>query len=191
MNQIMLQLAQDAQPAGADDMYLILGFVLLGVAIAMLVIELFVPSGGLIGVVAGIAAIGSLASFFRYDTVWGSVFTAIYVILGPIAIIYFFKWWINSPFSRRIILNTTLDGESADDEESAAYERERRRLARIDELRGLIGAEGVTETALRPVGTVTIQGERVEALAESGAIDAGVPVVVSDVYDNQIKVRPQ
>ena len=182
---MLLQLAQDA----GNDTYLILGFILLGVAVVLLLLELFVPSGGLIGVVAGIAAVGSLASFFRYDTTWGAVATGLYLILGPICGFYFFKWWINSPFADRIILRSTLEGEGEGDDDSATYDQERRRLARLEELRGLIGAEGVTETALRPVGTVRIEGERVEALAESGAIDAGVRIVVSDVYDNQIKVR--
>ena len=58
------------------------------------------------------------------------------------------------------------------------------------ELRQLIGVNGVSITALRPVGTVKIEGKRIDALAETGVIDADTPVVVTDVYDNQIKVRP-
>ena len=63
-------------------------------------------------------------------------------------------------------------------------------LTAVEELRQLIGAEGVTETALRPVGFVKINGQRLDAMAESGIVEAGMPVVVTDVYDNQIKVRP-
>ncbi|MHC5009117.1 MAG: NfeD family protein [Planctomycetota bacterium] len=46
-------------------------------------------------------------------------------------------------------------------------------------------------TDLRPVGVVKIDGQRIDALAESGIVEAETPVVVTDVYDNQIKVRPR
>jgi membrane-bound serine protease (ClpP class) len=50
---------------------------------------------------------------------------------------------------------------------------------------------GVAVTALRPVGTIKIEGRRVDAMAESGVIESGTNIVVVDVYDNQIKVRPE
>ena len=65
------------------------------------------------------------------------------------------------------------------------------RLGRHAQLRERIGAEGVTITALRPVGIVKINGQRIDAMAESGIVEANTPVVVADVYDNQIKVRPR
>ncbi len=52
-----------------------------------------------------------------------------------------------------------------------------------------MGAEGTTVTDLRPVGFVTINGQRMDGMAESGVIEADTPVVVTDVYDNQVKVR--
>src|SRR5687768_842088 len=97
-------LAQAGNSAGDNDAALIWAVALLGVAIVLLFLELFVPSGGLIGVLAGIAAICSVIAFFRYDTTWGMVATGMYVFLGPVAIIYGFKWWINSPMGRRMIL---------------------------------------------------------------------------------------
>jgi hypothetical protein len=36
---------------------------------------------------------------------------------------------------------------------------------------------------------VRVGGRRIDAMAESGVIPAHTPVVVTDVYDNQIKVR--
>ena len=57
------------------------------------------------------------------------------------------------------------------------------------QLRELIGAEGRAITALRPVGVVKIGGERVDALSELGVIESGTDIVVTDVYDNQVKVR--
>jgi membrane-bound ClpP family serine protease len=56
-------------------------------------------------------------------------------------------------------------------------------------MRQLIGARGVAVTMLRPVGTVKIEGRRIDALAENGYIESGSPIVVTDVQDNQVKVR--
>ena len=40
------------------------------------------------------------------------------------------------------------------------------------------------------MGTIKIEDRRIDGMAESGTIEAGTPVIVTDVYDNQIKVRP-
>lgn len=178
-------LAQDA-----DSVYLLWGFILLAAALALLVVELFVPSGGLIGALAGVAAIGSIAAFFKYETFWGVMATGAYVVLTPITLVFMFKVWVHSSIGRSLILGGS-DPTSTELSDENAPASEYARVERLARLRELIGADGVTATALRPVGIVVIQNERIDALAESGIIEAGTPVVVTDVYDNQIKVRPK
>jgi membrane-bound ClpP family serine protease len=181
-------LAQGAANATQSNGGLFWGVLLLGVTIALLVLEIFVPSGGLVGVLAGIAAIGSIVAFLQYDTTWGLVAVAGYVILTPIVGVFVFKLWLNSPMARRMILGGdehTLDPEAAPEQVA-----EQLRLDRLAQLRDLIGASGIAITALRPVGTVKINGQRIDAMAEFGVIDAGTPIIVTEVYDNQIKVRP-
>ncbi len=176
-----------AVAAGANDAYLIWGALLFAVAMVLLVIELFVPSGGLIGIVAGIAAIGSVMAFFRYDTGWGVGSIIGYVLLIPTLLWMFFRFWINSPLGGRVVLGG-FDINSQDPE-NAIIASETARQERVGALKSLIGAEGVTESALRPVGTVRIGGERIDAMAEAGIIEPGTPIIVTAVYDNQIKVR--
>ncbi len=74
--------------------------------------------------------------------------------------------------------------------EESYRESEKARSQRLSQ-EELIGAEGMTLSALRPVGFVKINGQRIDAMAETGVIEANMPVVVTDVYDNQIKVRPR
>jgi membrane-bound ClpP family serine protease len=183
--------AAQAAPVEAppNDIYLLWGFILLGVAIGMLVLELFVPSGGLIGVLSGVAAIGSIVAFFQFDTTLGIVALVGYVLLGPVIIYFGFKLWLGSPLGRRMILGGNED--IIDEQGDALPASEAARRERREKLRQLIGAEGTTVTALRPVGTVRIAGQRLDALAETGVIEADTPVIVTDVYDNQIKVRPR
>jgi membrane-bound ClpP family serine protease len=176
--------------AGGEDIFLLWGFLLCGAALVLLALELFIPSGGLIGLLCGVAAVGSVVCFFRYSTATGLASVAVYLVLAPLLMVLIFRVWVHSPLARRMILGGAeeAEGGSSEDLQPAA---ERSRLARLAQMQQMVGAEGVTVTALRPVGTVRINGQRLDALAESGIIEAGVPVVVADVYDNQIKVRPR
>jgi membrane-bound serine protease (ClpP class) len=182
---MMIVFAQEA----ADSTYLLWGFILLAIAIALIALELFVPSGGLIAAMAGISVIGSITAFFMYRIETGLLALALYMVLGPIAAWGVFKFWMHSPLASRMILGGVE--LPTDDESDPAGAAERARRERLAQLRELIGAEGATVTPLRPVGTVRIAGRRIDAMAESGTIDANTPVIVTDVYDNQIKVRPR
>ena len=164
------------------------GLIIGGAGLGSLLLELMVPSGGLLGLLCGVAISGSITAFFRYDTAFGFVSLLGYAILTPFVIVFGFKLWIQSPLARRMVLGGL---EGSDDAEGAPNPAEQARLGRHGELRELIGAEGVTITALRPVGVVKINGQRVDAMAESGIVEANTPIVVTDVYDNQIKVRPR
>ncbi len=171
----------------ANEAYVLWGFILAGAALGLLFIELLVPSGGLLGLLCGAAAIGSIVAFFKYDTTFGIAALLAYAILTPILLVFMFKLWIQSPLAKRMVLGG--EENALDESESDAMQSEKARLKRLDELRQLIGAEGVTITALRPVGFVKINGQRLDAMAETGIVEADTPVVVTDVYDNQIKVR--
>ena len=185
----LLQLARAAATTPPPDgAYLTWGFILAGIALVVLIIELFVPSGGLLGILCGLAAIGSIVSFFLYDTAWGVGVTLAFIVLTPFLLVFVFKLWLNSPVAKAMILGTG-DPTNTDIEE-AARQSETARQQRLEVLRALVGAEGRTETALRPVGTVRINDVRTDAMAEAGVIEANTPVVVTEVYDNQIKVRP-
>jgi membrane-bound ClpP family serine protease len=188
---MIVVLAQSAAMAASNgnEGYLFWAFALLGAALLLLILELFVPSGGLIGMLAGVAGIGSVVAFFRYDTTWGVVAALSYLVLGPIIAIFGFRVWLHSPLAKGMILGGTEEAPDAESEGGPTRAAEYARQERLAQLRHLIGAQGVAVTSLRPVGTVKINGQRLDALAESGVIDAGMPIVVTDIYDNQIKVR--
>jgi membrane-bound ClpP family serine protease len=163
---------------------LLWGFGLVLLAGFLLFIELFVPSGGVIGLVAGVTAISGVVFFWRESTMWGLSATLGVLILGPCAVAFMLKIYPETYVGRKLILG----GSRADEDSFAA-----RIQAQAEEqaIRGsLIGRTGVTINNLRPVGEVRIDGHRHEALAESGVIDAGVEITVVSVVDNQIKVRP-
>lgn len=51
-----------------------------------------------------------------------------------------------------------------------------------------VGSQGVTVTALRPAGIATINGQRVDVVAQGDFLDANTPIVVAAVKGNRIVV---
>ncbi len=156
------------------------GLGLLAAALLLVVIEVFVPSGGLIAFVAAGAAIAGVYCLFTVSVTWGVIGILCVVVLGPVAFGFALRVWPSTPIGRKMMGEKTPEQLEA---ERLNELKERERLAI------LIGAEGVVLTDLRPVGTVQVGSERFEALAETAYIRAGTKVRVTVVESNQIKVR--
>ncbi len=184
----MSVLLAQAADAANNEAYLWWGIALTGVALVLFLIEFAVPSGGLLALLCGTAALGSIIAFFMYDTTAGAAALGSYVIGTPILLYFVFKLWLNSPLSNRMVLGGNKDLREPGEE--SYHESVKVRSERLAQLNGLIGAIGTTITSLRPVGVIKIDGQRIDALAESGIIESGIEVVVTEVYDNQVKVRP-
>ncbi len=197
VNAFAIALAQGGAAAAAtgpdpaaNEAFLVWGVILAAAAIVLFLMEIVIPSGGLLALLCGVAAIASLIVFFRYDSLVGSIVLLCYLVLGPIAVAGAFKLWRSSPLARQMILGDDESERGLSDEEAFAAS-EQRRLQRMRELEALVGVEGVAVTELRPVGVVKVDGRRIDGLSEIGVIPAGTPIVVAAVYDNQVKVRPK
>ena len=181
-------LAQAATTDG-DDSMLLWAFVLLAIALFLLFLELFVPSGGILAIVGAATVVGSLVCFFLYSTSIGLVALGIGIVFGPVLAWLVFRWWVDSPIGRRMILGgDDMDlGQSPEESYSASAHAQKERASANQDL---IGASAVAETPLRPVGVVRIGDRRMQALSEHGIIEAGTTVIVTEALDNQLKVRP-
>jgi len=176
-------LAQTAATGSSSP--IIWAFIFIGVAILLFFIELFVPSGGLLALMGALAVIASLIAFYMHDVNTGLIATGVYIVFGPVLGWIAFRIWAASPLAKRMILGGVVE----EDSEDALQESKARQEAQIAELQALVGKRGESITILRPVGIVRIDGQRVDAMAESGIIEAGEGIEVITVYDNQVKVR--
>lgn len=173
---------------GGNDPYFVLGLVFTGVAIFLFLLELIVPSGGLLGLLCALAGIASIGSMFIHDPLWGVATLAAYAVIAPLAIFFGIKLWMSSPLAKRMILRST---ESVEDPDAPDMERRGDSKRSAADLRSeLVGQTGMTVTPLRPVGFVRVAGRRIDAVADFGVIDADRPVVVVEVRDNEVRVRP-
>ena len=82
-----------------------------------------------------------------------------------------------------------LGGIVSEDREEAKQIADAQQRERLDHWQYLVGKTGVTLSVLRPVGVVRINGERIDAIAETGSIEADTPIIVVSATDNQLKVR--
>lgn len=159
------------------------GFGLLLASAVVLALELFVPSGGVLGLLSAALAIVAVVCFWRVSPAWGMSSLLAVLILGPLALGFFVKIWPDTPIGRLMIL-----GSNAPEERDRAG-REVADAARRDEMDALVGARGRAITDLRPVGVVLLDGQRREALAEGAWIESGREVRVVRVEGTQIRVR--
>jgi membrane-bound serine protease (ClpP class) len=143
---------------------------------ALLVAEVFVPSGGLISLCALACLAGGLAIFFRFSTTAGWVGVAVAAVMIPSLLVMAYRMFPKTRFGRSATL--TPPSRRAGD---AIPDAER--------LRGLLGKSGRVLTPLRPVGTCDFSGWRVECVAESGYVDRGKEVTVIRVMGTQLTVR--
>lgn len=160
---------------------LAIGIGLIGAALLLIAIEVFVPSGGLIGVISGVAAVAGIVCLWRVSVEWGIAGTLAVIVLGPAVFFFLLNILPSTPAGRKLI------GEIPDE---VRAEREMAERRARDARAALVGSEGVALTDLRPIGKIEIAGHRYDALAETAAIDQGARVRVTHATMLELKVRP-
>jgi membrane-bound serine protease (ClpP class) len=162
--------------------YAIFAILLLFAGLAVLVAEVFIPSGGLLFCVTAAALITSVG--FAYAAWWQSNPAAFWTFCGfllmmiPAVVIGAFSWLPRTRFGKKILL------DAPDLEQLTPFVEETARLTE------LIGKRGVTQTLLNPGGIVTIDGERHHAFTEGLLLDPGVEIEVAEVRGTRLVVRP-
>ena len=176
-------LAMQQAAAAPDSTYLFVAIGLLVVGVVLFVLEFFIPSGGLLGLLTAVSMLGSIGSMFAFSTGWGLIYGAILLASAPFAVVQAIKIWSGSALGHRAILSAEADRIPRQDEdgESLASPPTRPAIAR--------GTTGTAVTVLRPVGFVDFDGMRTDAVAESGYVAEGEAVVVIGHVDGQPKVR--
>lgn len=160
--------------------YLLWGLALLGVAVLLVAVELFVPSGGLIAVTAALVAVSGVVCLFIADPIWGVVGLLCVIVLAPIMFFGGLKIWASTPIGRMMI------GEVSEADRLASIEAQ---TQDYQDRMALLDAEGEAITDLRPVGVVRIDGTRYDAMADTHMIEAGSRVRVIHIDGMMVKVR--
>jgi len=158
------------------DWWLVFAIFLYFASAFLIIAEVFVPSGGLISICSLGCLIGGLMIFFHRSTVAGWVGLAIAIVMIPLVLVIAYKMFPKTKFGKSVTLTPPQrqQGDAIPDTE---------------ELKEMLGAEGVVLTPLRPVGMCDFSGQKVECVAEGGYVDKGKKVKVIHVQGTQLTVR--
>jgi membrane-bound serine protease (ClpP class) len=146
---------------------------------ALVVLEVFVPSGGILGFLAFSSVLASIVlAFYHRGPAAGFAISATAVFLLPLTIVLALKYWPHTAMGKRFLLGLPTD-------EEVLPQSEKR-----DRLKKLVGKVGVAKTPMLPSGAVRIEGHTIDAVSQGMPIDAGQSVKVIEVKANRVVVRP-
>lgn len=149
------------------------------VGIGVIVLEVFVPSGGVLGFVSLAAIIAAIATaFLELGVGAGTAMIALSVVVVPVVLALAFRWFPETPLGRRVL---PAPPEPADVVPDAPGRRR---------ARDLVGQRGRTTSDLLPWGTVEVGSESLDGVSEGGPIDAGSEIVVVGAQGTAVVVRP-
>jgi membrane-bound ClpP family serine protease len=149
---------------------------LLAFGLILLIAEVFIPSGGLIGLLA-LACVGlSLWRAFDQSVDLGLKFLLADFLLAPIVMAGALYLWPRTPLAKRVFLKPPA---REDIEVSHSAQR----------LDHLVGQFGRALTPLRPSGMVDFDGRRLDGLSEEGLIPSGALIRAVRVRSGQLIVR--
>jgi membrane-bound serine protease (ClpP class) len=151
---------------------LVLPLILQLAGIVVVIVEVIVPTGGILAILAtGLIGYSLYLVFTVVSPSAGMMFIAADLILIPLALIMGLKLLARSPAALKKSLSQK-DGVQSQSPDMELY----------------VGMEGVTVTDLRPSGTALINGKRLDVVSRGEYLEKSSEIVVLTVTGNQIIV---
>jgi membrane-bound ClpP family serine protease len=152
---------------------------LLLVGVAMVMLEIFIPSGGAIGFLSFTSIVTAIVlAFVQSGPTTGIVFLMIACVAVPIALVAAFRFLPDTPMGKRLLPTIPSAAEVLPDSD------ERRKL------REMVGHIGHAKSKMLPSGAVEVDGHIIDAMSEGGPIEPGQMVRVIEVRGAMVIVRP-
>jgi len=144
------------------------------VGIVLVILELFVPAFGILGILGGGAIITGI---ILAAPDWKSAVYAIIValVIATIIIVIFSRTKKGRAVWNKFVLREKLTTEEG--------------FVPAESKAALVGEKGVTVTPLRPAGTALINDNRIDVVTEGGFVENNRPVVVVKAEGTWVVVR--
>ena len=150
---------------------------LLLVGVALVVMDIFLPSGGIFAFLAVCAIVGAIWMGFSQGSAMGMTVLGAAVFGTAAAVVLALKYWPSTPLGRRMLLKVpTSDEVLAEDDPRQA-------------LAGLLGRTGRAKSQMLPSGIIAVDGMTLDAISEGLPIEIGQRVRVTEVRGNRLVVR--
>ena len=152
---------------------LVLPIILQLIGVFVLIAEIIIPSGGILGIITvSLMGYSLYLVFTTISTFVGMVFVIADIIMFPIVLFAGIKLLAKSPATLKTSLSKT-NGFSSQSEELIEF----------------MGLTGTVVTDLRPAGTATINNRRVDVVSRGEYLDKGTEIVVLAVEGNRVVVK--
>jgi membrane-bound serine protease (ClpP class) len=150
---------------------------LLALGLGLAVLEVLVPSGGLLGFLAVAAILGAIVVGFVHSLAAGLGLSLAALVAVPVIVVFALRWWPHTPIGRRVLLGVPREQDVLPS-------------SKVRDLKGLVGRVGRARSQMLLSGAVLIDGRTYDAMSESQPIEAGQMVRVVQVRGTEIVVRP-
>ncbi len=151
--------------------------ILLSLGLAVILLELFVPSAGILGVLATVLIVSGIIVAFFNSVQAGVIVLTITSLSLPLLLVLLLKIWPSTPIGRKVLIGRV----NAEDVLPIG--------SHYDELSSLDGRFGRAKTKMLPSGTVVINKKSYDAVSDGFAIDPGDHIQVIAIRMNKIIVR--
>ncbi|QDV14088.1 hypothetical protein CA51_39820 [Rosistilla oblonga] len=154
-------------------------FALLAAGLLLIIVEFFVPSGGVLAIASGLTLVGSIVVGFSVSPRWGMIMVVLVAVIVPVVLGMTVRLWPRTPMGRSIMARQPgdpLPDVLPDDD----FHRK---------IKSLQGRVGVAASDMLPNGTIKIDGEKFDAVSSGGVIDRGQNVEVFRVDSGKLHVR--
>jgi membrane-bound serine protease (ClpP class) len=155
---------------------MIVGAILLLIAaVGLVVAELFLPTHGLLAVLAFLCAAASVYMAYLASPAAGLAFGILMLVASPLAFYGAVRIYPRTAVGRKVLLQQPAATSGFDQE--------------TEQLAALVGRQGVAMTLLRPAGSVEIDGRMIDAMSEDAVIEAGARIEVIRVSGMKVFVK--
>ncbi len=149
--------------------------ILIVVGLGVVVLELFLPSAGMLGVLAAVLILSGIVTGFLADFYTGAFILLATAMALPALLVSMLKIWPHTPIGRSILLDEREPHEVLPDDLHS---------------KDLIGQLGIAKTKMLPSGIILVDGKKLDAISNGFAIEMGDAVKITKVRGNLIHVEP-
>ncbi len=156
------------------DIHIYWAMIYFAVAAIFIFLEILLPTGGLLGLFATIAALLAILTLFQISNTAGFLGILITLVVSPLIFAGALKIWPHTPIGKML----TLKSPKKNTPQKPPHQTPP------------LHAQGKTLTPLQPVGTCLINEQKYTCIAQAGAIDPGQAITVVSTEGLNIKVIP-
>jgi membrane-bound ClpP family serine protease len=159
------------------SMYWVWAILLLVLGLGLAVMEVFLPSAGILAFLSAAAVLAAIIVAFQQGPAAGFAILAVAMFGLPALVVLSFRYWPRTAMGRRVMLPVPSSEEVLPNETGRRH------------LKSLVGRVGRAKCKMLPGGVVSVDGCNVEAISEGVPVEMGQAVRVIAIRGNRAVVR--